>query len=330
MIWRQPHFVRQVALCCCALVLAQTAYCDEEPHWGFSVVLGGHLPDLKPLSDGLYKSKLVGDADVLLYEGGEGTGAVGEDIDENITETQSFEFDNPLPDVGIASHAGVEFQWHANDRHSFILGAGSMEKTSISQVVANLPMQQYYVSNEVLSERRGKVSYTEYTLGWRYNWLRKDKFKLYSRLSLHEVFDIDFRDDFTFHFLSSPIEDLVGVRRVMVVEAQTAALIMGQLGVGGEWFLYDWLSLGFEGGILFGERDFTLRDVRTRDDFLSGDSINRSGMPYIALSDGTLGYLRHDATSEDVYNPATLESNYLPMRLRFDGARFLFRVTFYF
>lgn len=337
MLNRPMRSALQGILVFCTCLVAPAGFCEDEPHWGFSIIIGGHLPNLTALNKGLYNSKLVGDAEVLLYEaqlgsqsGQTGQTGTGEVIDQNITETQPFEFDNPLPETNLSSHAGVEFLWHANDRHSFILGTGSMENVATNRVIGNIPMQQYFVRNTVLSEHRAKISYTEYTLGWRYDWLRKSKLKLYTRLSVHEVFDIDFRDDFSFTFLASPIDELVGVRRVMVVEAQTAALMMGQLGLGGEYFLLDWLSLGFDAGWVFGGTDFTLKDVRARDDFLNGDNVNRSGMPYRELSDGTLGYLQHGTTSADVADPAAREGFYTPIHLRFDGARFLFRINMYF
>ena len=321
---------RSCALLLYLLFTAPSLLAAEEPRWSMSTVLGGHLPNLAPLNDGLYKAPMIGEATVLVYEGGLGTTADGEVIDENITEVQAFRFDNPVPDVGVAPQAGIEFQWHASSRNSLIIGFGSMEKASINQVVGNLPMQQYFVSNEVVSKRRDKISYTEYTLGWRYNFFRQPKLKLYTRLSLHEVFDIDFREDFAFEFVKSPIQDLVGVRRVMVVQAQTAALLMGQVGVGAEWFIRDWFSLGFEGGLVVGERDFLLKDVVVRDDFGSGDGVSRNGMPYMAMSDGSLGYLSAGATAEDVASGATRESYYRPMLLRFDGFRFMFRFSLYF
>jgi len=310
-------------------LLTPLAYAEEQ-RWSFSVLLGGHLPDLKPLSDGLYKSQVVGDAEVLLYEGGQNTSGDGSVVDQNITETMPFVFDNQLPSAGIGTVGGIEFVWHANDRHSFIIGTGTMEDTAIAQAIGNLPMQQYFVSNEVLSVHRAKISYTEYTLGWRYNLVQTSKVKFYSRLSLHEVFDIDFRDDYSFTFTKSPIPDLEGVRRVMVVEAQTASLLMGQVGFGAEWFVRDWWSLGFEAGWMVGESSFTLKDVRARNDFLAGDNVNLSGMPYMELSDGTLGYLEHGTTSADVSDLTTRESKYVPIHLRFDGFRYLFRISFYF
>lgn len=319
---------------CLALVLVLTgvspASAQSDKRWSMSVLLGGHLPDLKQLSDGLYDAPLMGEAEILVYEGGQGSGAAGEDVDENITEVQDFIFDNTVPDVGIGTQAGIEFQWHPNDRHSLILGIGSWEKTSINRVIANLPLQQYYVSNKVFSERRDKISYTEYTLGWRYNIIRDSKFNLYTRLTVHEVFDIDYREDFVFRFDDSPIVDLIGVRRVMVVEAQTASLFMGQIGLGGEWFLRDWLSLSVEGGYLVGERKFHLGNVQTKDDFLDSDNVYRNGMPYMRLSNGNLAYLVNGATPADVNNPATQADYYQQLALSFDGWRVTFRISIYY
>ena len=308
------------------------AYAQGEKKWSMSLLLGGHLPDLKPLSDGLYKAPLIGNAEILLYEGttlGE-SALPGDVIDENITEEQPFVFENEVPAVGVGMQAGLEFQWHANERHSLILGLGSMEKTSINRVFANLPLQQYFVSNTVFSERRDKISYTEYTLGWRYNLVRKPKYHVYSRLLVHEVFDIDFREDFVFRFVSSPIEDLVDVRRVMIVEAQRASVLMGQIGVGAEWFIRDWLSIGGEVGLLMGRKKFKIGNVSIKDDFLDTDNVFRNGLPYRVMSDGSLGYLKAGTTPEDVVDPATRENFYTPISLSFSGFRAMIRINFYY
>ena len=311
------------------LLTAPQAYAQNSKTWSMSLLLGGHLPDLKPLSDGLYKAPLLGQAEVLVYEGNQ-TGQVGDNVDQNITEIQDFRFDNQSPPVGMGAVAGIEFQWHPNDRHSLIIGTGAMEKTSINRVVGDLPMQSYFVSNEVLSDRRDKISYTEYTVGWRYNFIRKPRFRMYSRLTAHEVFDIDFREEYVFRFIESPIPDLIDVRRVMVVNAQTASLFMGQVGIGAEWFLRDWLSIGVEGGYLVGESKFKLHDVTTKNDFLDSDNVFRTGMPYIKMSDGTLGYMVSGTTAQDVIDPNTRENYYRTLKLGFDGWRLGFRITLYY
>ena len=297
--------------------------------------LGGHLPDMRPLSDGLYKAPMIGEATILVYEGGNTQTGDNAVIDQNITEIRDFTINNPVPPVNAGTIGGVEFAWHPNDRHSMIIGMGSWESVSANTVNTNIPLQQYYVSNVVSNTRRDKISYTEYTLGWRYDLISRPKLKFYSRINLHEVFDIDFREDQTYLFVTSPIPDLAGVRRDMVVEAQTASLLMGQLALGAEWFLTDWFSVGFEGGYMIGERSFTLRDVSIKDDFLdtaalNSDSISRNGIPYREMSDGTLGYLNPGTTAADVKDASTQESHYSPLVLGFDGWRFAFKVSFYY
>lgn len=299
-----------------------------DERWSVSFSLGGHLPSLGHLDDGLYRSAFLGSATVLVREGSTGGGGDGEDANE--TEVIPFRYGNDIGPAGAGPMGAVEFAWHANDRHAFIFGFGSMENVASNRGVGNLPVQQYFVSNVVESERRGKVSFTEYTLGWRYTFLRRNNMRLYSRLTVHEVFDIDYREEWTFLFTQSPIADLIGVRRNMVAEAASSSLFMGQFGVGGEWFLNDWFSLGLEGGYLFGENEFSLREVTLRDDFTAGDAINRSGLPFRQMPDGTLGFLNPGATIEDVENPATRDQAYTPIRLGFDGWRLGFRVNIYF
>ena len=317
------------------MLITTSVSAQEDERWSMSVLLGGHLPEMSDLSEGLYKSPLLGSATILVYEGGNTQNPDQQVLDQNITEIRDFTLNNQTPPVGIGANAGIEFMWHPNDRHGLAIGMGSWEKVSINRAIGVLPLQQYYQSNVVLGERRDKISYTEYTLGYRYNMIRRPGVNFYFRINMHEVFDIDFREDYSFLFLSSPVEGLPGVRRVMVVEAQTAALLMGQLAFGGEWFLTDWLSLGIEGGYMVGERRFTLKDVRIKDDFLDtpdldSDLINRNGLPYRRLSDGTLGYLKPGTTPADVVDPATRESYYEPIVLGFDGWRFMFSINFYY
>jgi hypothetical protein len=308
---------------------------QEYPRWSMSALLGGHLPNMRPLSDGLYKAPMLGEATILVYEGGNAQTGDTAVVDQNITEIRDFSINNPVPPVSAGTIGGVEFTWHPNDRHSLVIGMGSWESVSQNTINTNIPLQQYFVSNVVSNTRRDKISYTEYTVGWRYNLFSRPKLKLYSRVNMHEVFDIDFREDQSFLFVTSPIEGLAGVRRDMVVEAQTASLLMGQVALGAEWFLTDWLSVGVEGGYMVGERSFTLRDVTIKDDFLDtatldSDSISRNGLPYREMSDGTLGYLKPGTTPADVKDPETRESHYAPLVLGFDGWRFAFKVSFYY
>lgn len=299
-----------------------------DERWGVSFSLGGHLPSLGHLDNGLYKAPFLGTATILVREGSTGGGGDGEDANE--TETLPFRYDNEIDSVGVMPYGGVEFSWHANDRHAFIFGIGSMEHVSSGRNLGNLPVQQYFASNVVQGDRRGKISYNEYTIGWRYTFLRRGGFRMYSRMTVHEVFDIDYREEWTFLFIESPIDDLIGVRRNMVTEADSASLFMGQIGIGGEWFLNDWFSIGLEGGYVVGEREFSLREVDQRDDFAAGDAINRLGLPFRQMPDGTLGFLNPGTTVEDLEDAATRDSFYTPIRLAFDGWKVGLRVSIYF
>ncbi len=310
------------------LFTASTVCLAQDDRWSVSFSLGGHLPALDHLDNGLYKSPFVGTGTVLVREGSTGGGVDGEDANE--TEVIPFRYENTLGSAEIGVIGGVEFAWHANDRHAFIFGFGSMESVTTTRTLGNIPVQQYFVSNVVESERRGKLSYNEYMLGWRYTMLRRDKFRLYTKMTVHEVFDIDYREEWTFLFTESPIADLIGVRRNMVAEAESASLFMGQIGIGGEWFLTDWFSFGIEGGYIIGESDFSLREVELRDDFTAGDSINRLGLPFRQMPDGSLGFLNPGTVVDDLEDPSTRDSFYTPIRLGFDGWRVGVRMSIYF
>ncbi len=299
-----------------------------DERWSVSFSLGGLVPNLDTLDNGLFKSPFTGTATVFATEGGVGSGITG--TAANQTTDIPFRYEANLPPVSFATQGGVEFYWHPNERHAFLFGISSMEHTSVTNSVGNIPLQQYFVSNVVQSERRGTISYTEYSLGWQYNFFRRPRYRFYSRLSLHEVFDIDYRDDWSFVFTQSPIPDLIGVRRDMIAQAQTASLFMGQIGGGVEWFLQDWLSVGLEGGYLVGQNNFSLGDVHILQDFQAGDGIARTGMPYRDMTDGTLGYLSSTATPNDLEAASTRENFYRPVRLRFDGWRVLLRLNLYF
>lgn len=327
MRFRSKHYALAI-VCVLSGALSPTAQAIDE-RWSVSFSLGGVIPNFKALDDGIFKSPFTGTATVLVSEGGTGSGS-SDGTNANQTETIPFRYEANLPPINMAAQGGVEFYWHANERHAFLFGISSMEHSAVTRSVGNIPLQQYFASNVVESERRGKISYTEYSLGWRYNAVRHKRFQLYTRLSIHEVFDIDYRDDFVFLFQESPIPDLLGVRRDMVAQAQTASLFMGQIGGGAEWFLRDWLSVGLEGGYVLGQSSVTLGDVQLRDDFQASDGVSRTGFPFRRMADGTLGYLVSTATPDDLESAETRESFYRSIRLRFDSWRVLLRLNLYF
>ena len=109
--------IMRVTVAALLLLMVASVSAQEDERWSMSVLLGGHLPAMHDLSNGLYRSPMLGDATILLYEGGNTQSTDTQVIDQNITEKRNFTVDNPAPPVGIGANAGIEFMWHPNDRH---------------------------------------------------------------------------------------------------------------------------------------------------------------------------------------------------------------------
>jgi len=64
--------------------------------------------------------------------------------------------------------------------------------------------------HDVEYERRAKMSYNEFYLGWRYNFRFKEnkKYRLYSRITLNELFDIDYKEEHVFSIVGGPLDDV--------------------------------------------------------------------------------------------------------------------------
>ena len=150
---------------------------------------------------------------------------------------------------------------------------------------------------------------------WRYNFLKFSKFRFYSRLSLNELFDIDYRDDTIFTFFEG---DEVSFRRIIVMEAQTGALLSGEAGVGVEWMLNKWFGLGVEMSYMRSERRIQLRDMDIKG--LSTLESVQGGLPYGNRSDGTVGYhARPDAEN--------IDEKYQAININMSGIQILFSIN---
>ncbi|MDH5379143.1 MAG: hypothetical protein OEX00_12535, partial [Gammaproteobacteria bacterium] len=177
--------VQLISLTFLQAMFASSSLAKEVYDWSITTYAGMHHPNIETLSEGLYNSPMVGKAPAL------------EDVDGSAALVE-FRIDAPLVEVGNAAKAGAEFQWKPGKRHSFIFGASGLEKTSITRLDTKFPIQG--VVRPTTLERRGKLSYTEYYLGWRYGLFESKKLRMYSRLVVHEIFDVDYREDFSFLF----------------------------------------------------------------------------------------------------------------------------------
>lgn len=282
-------------------------WAQEEPkRWSVSPMVGVHSPKLTLLNEGEFKAPLPGRGRLVF-----------EDTGDNV----NFEFviENSLPTIDYGTEAGVEFGLLLSDRDALVFGASVWEGVSTATVQTEIPFQG--TLTPVGYERSGRISYFQYFLGWRRILLNKPgKFNLYGRLTLHEVFDVDYKEDLVFGFQGEAGQPF---KRFIVMESQATGLFMGQIGLGGEYFLRDWFSLGLDVGYTISARKFRLGNATLKTDVQPEDNLNFK-TPVQIDQQGELRYLA-EATSfadEDV--------TYRDLKLGFDGWRALFRINMYF
>ncbi len=273
-------------------------------------MLGINSPGLELLNYGEFEAPLPGQGRLTLP-------GTGENIDFN------FIIENDLEPIDWGTNAGVEFQLLLNDKNAFLFGFSVWEGGGKSTVITEIPFQGNLTRTAY--ERSGDISYFEYYLGLKRNFMiRPGKFNIYWKFLLREIFDIDYKEEFVFAFQGGPDESF---KRVIVIESQATGVLMLELALGAEYFIYDWISLGMDAGYSYGLSSFRLGNASRKDDIQANDNI-RFKLPSILGPDGTLKYLTEAAPFSD--DPAYEEDFYRPMNLKFDGWRVLFRVNFYF
>lgn len=289
-------------LCLLLLSYLPSAF-SEQGRLSVSPYLGLHKPALEDLNRNEFKAPIAGTADVVL--------ASGE------AEEQAVMFPNPLPEFTPGANAGLEFIWYLNDRYDFIAGGGTWEVSSRALAQGSLYLQGN--SADAYNERTARLSYNEFYFGLRYNLVRSPKkFKGYYRLTLNEVFDIDYREDLIFLFTSGGAE---GVKKSIILQSQATGLLMLQPGIGMEYSFSDLISVGVEASYLFGFRRITLRDGKLDVDFLPSDNLSLWLPQRVDPISGDLQYLAQQPANEEDYSK---------IRLNFDGWKVLFKVNIHF
>ncbi len=297
------------------LTFFDVAYAKEDEYqWSFSPILGIHAPGLRVLNEGVFRAPLTYQADIL--------------VQDAPVRTEVREFKNPLPGINYAPLAGVEFQWKLDKKNALLIGGSTWQGASESTVNGRFPIQGYVDDKgdfpQVTNDRRATLSYNDFFLGWKHNAISvPDKYNLYFRLSLHEIFDIGYREDWVFLYLDGPAATF---KKIFVVESKATGALMLQPGVGGEVFLKKWLSLGFEANYSYGLRKFTFRNNNLNSDFLATDGVvmYTPARPNPAVSgvsdpeDGNLEYQAQDG------------SGYKKLRLSLDGWKALFKINIYY
>jgi len=275
-----------------------------EVRWSVSPILGLHKPDLGLINDKVLGAKLpiIGE---LVFSDGDGSRQV------------RYSVDNPLTKIRFGTEAGLEFQMEIGQKNHLVIGLSSWEGGSTSLVKTTLPFQGRLI--DTVYERRANMSYLQYYIGWRRDlFVRHKKYKIYSRLLLNEVFDIDFRESFVFEFTDSS-DSNVTFKRITKLGTQATGHMMLQPAIGGEIFMRDWLSVGFDVGYAIGLNKFQLGSAQVSNDFQPQDTVTIR-YPTGSASDGSqnLGYLGDD------------DQSYEKMELDMSGWRALFKINIYY
>jgi hypothetical protein len=296
-----PNLKRCLFATILCIAAANSRAAEREHNWGVSPYLGLFSPSLKLLNRGEFLSPYVGTADLI------------DQFGNNNNITVPFIYRNPLPELNPGAIGGLEFKWRINDKNILLLGGGSWEATSAATARGIFPVQGAFES--VISQRKGDISFTEFYVGWRYNFIHKPgKHDFYFNLSIHDIFDVSYREDFSVLFLSGPPRSF---RKSLVVQSRATGLLLLQGGGGGEWFINDWFSVGVEAGYAFGFRPLRLGNADLVTDFRSTDNLFLE-LPLIQNSAGNMQYKEERG------------EKYRDFRLSFEGWKALFKATIYY
>lgn len=291
-------------LAACLIAPAAAAQENAAPRaWGIAPYFGMNQPKLDALNKGEFQAP---------YEGG------AQFVDPVANNTDgTFSYNTPVPAFNPGTLTGLELQWRLNDRHSFLMGASTWQATSTAASTGLFPIQGGFES--VNAQRKVNLSYNEFFLGWRYNlFSRPNTYRFYVSATLHHLYDIDYREDFTGVFLSGDIRQF---RKSLIIRAQATGLPLLEGAAGGEWFLADWLSLGLEGGYDLGLKDIELTGAGATpvtSDFLATDNV-QVRPPMIM-----------DTTTRLMTHKSVAGGDYEVTRLDFSGWRLIMKATVYF
>jgi len=275
---------------------------EQEYDWGISPYIGMYQPKLGKLNNGAFLAPFLGQAEFV------------DPTSQNTTN--SFNYQSPLPPLSPGTLAGLQAQWRINNKHALILGVGTWEATSTVASFGNLPIEGNLERTEM--QRKADISFSEFYLGWRYNLHdQPGKYRLYFTGTLHQVFDIDYREDWTNVFVSGDVRTF---RKTSITAAQAVGLALLEGSVGGEWFFTDWLSLGIEGGYRYGLTQIELTDGELKTDILATDNISVQ-YPERIGADGRIDYNAR---------PGNGVFGYDDLKLDFNGWQTVIKATLYF
>lgn len=250
---------------------------EKDFRWSIASVTGMHQPSVDLLNEGLFQSPVGLEANLFeLVE--EGT----EDI---------FALRNPLPPLGIGPVYGMEFKWYITKKQTLLFGGNTWEKTSKTAINTPFPFQGNV--RDIIYERRATLSYNQIYLGWRYNFFSRSKrYKLYTSLSVHEFFDIDYEEHLVYRFFFDAEEG--EFKRNEIAQFEASGLLMLQIGLSGEFFVLKWLSIGLKSGYYLGTTKPTLKFKDFKSDFTFRDNVTFTNQTFNVDAEQNILYRTQD------------------------------------
>lgn len=270
---------------------------------GVGAYIGVHRPALEDLNKNEFLSPIAGFATVF-----------SETEDNTIIR---LNFKNPLPELELGVNAGLEFNWPLSDGYMFLFGGGTWEASS-----RGITKGGFYAQGEpadVINERVAKISYNEFYFGLRKNIGGEGtRYKAYYRLTLNEIFDVDYREDLVFLFTSGKAD---GVKKTIIMQSQAAGLLAFQPGFGVEYQPRKWMSFSIDASYLIGFKRVVLKDGKSDSNFLPTDNLVLWLPQRVNNESQEIGYLAQSPKEID---------DYTTMRLSFDGWKLHFKMSLYF
>lgn len=295
---------------------------SQDFQWGVAPILGIHKPNLDDLNDNAVRAPIIG------------TGTIrGEpDTDQaGLTFDIPLGFENELDPIGWNANVGLEFQWKQSSSNYFLMGVSTWEGYTQGQTTGELPIQGSLF--DVTYDRRIKMSYNEFYFGLKHIFVDvPGRYRFFGRISLNELFDIDYREEHVFS-ISDKGGALDDVKRIFQVNGQVTGVAGLQFGGGGEYYLTKSLSIAAEASYLLTEGPFQITnatsqsDTQLGDDFILDLPVSRNGS-----TSNPLGYLPPDTNAASDWTDT--ENNprpaYSPMNISFDGWKASVRIILYY
>ena len=287
---------------------------DEDENWNISLQIGTHMPQISTLRNGLLKSPMIG----------RGT-LIPENREQGQTESVSFHFPSPLSGDFNSAKSMIQFEWRNESPVSMTFGFGTWEATAYGNTSVDFPIQGKMEKS--LYERSVSMSYTEYNIGAKAKFYSRGDFNFFGQFYLNEIFDIDYREDLRFSFHQGT-ED--AYQRIVVLEAQTASLFTGVVGITSEWVFSKTVTFGARINYLLASQKVQLRNGKLNFNIQNQDQLNLNGILYPFATPnrqtGAIEYLPEDTSTEQLDSTGI----HKPMNLSFSGWQFMLSMNIYY